>query len=236
MIAGTGTAVLAIAAASLGAGGSAARGAVIFQEDFERGAPSGWTYIQQARPDAIELVTDVARDGAHSARFDVRREDRIPGDASPRAELAGTGERVGPGDRRVYSWSTFVPRDYPRSRRWQVITQWKNEGTGSPPLELDIIGDQFQLSASVAGRSRTVWRAPIRRGRWTDFSMHLRFSERGSDARIRLFRDGRMVVDRRGLPTLFRGKRSYWKLGLYRDSAIRAPATLYHDAVQVRAP
>ena len=236
MIAGTGTALLALALASLGPGGTAARGTVVFADDFERGAPSGWTAIQRARPDAIEVVEDVARDGRRSARFSVRREDRIPGDEAPRAELAGTGEAVGPGDRRIYSWSTLVPRDYPRSRRWQVITQWKNEGTGSPPLEMDIIGGAFELSALVRGRSRTIWRGPIERGRWTDFSMHLRFSEEGSNTRIRLYREGRMVVDRRDLPTLFRGRRTYWKLGLYRDSKIRPPATLYHDAVQVRAP
>ena len=224
-----GAALLALAASVSGGGN------VIFADDFEAGEPLGWQELQRARPEAIRVVDGVARTGRRSVRVEVRHSDHVGGEAASRAELAGQGELVGPGDRRVYSWSTYVPDRYPYSRHWQVIAQWKNEGTGSPPVELDVHGDSFVLYALVRGRNKTLWRGPIGQG-WTDFSVHMRYSESGRDTRIRLYRDGRLATDRRDVPNLFRGRRNYFKLGLYRSGRIRATGVVYHDAVRVRRP
>jgi hypothetical protein len=117
-----------------------------------------------------------------------------------------------------------------------VIAQWKNEGSGSPPLELDIIGDDVVLSAHVDDEPVELWRAPLVRGRWLDFRVRIRFAERAEDAAIDLSYRGRPAVRRRDVPTLFAGRRSYFKLGLYRDGAITDTAALFHDAIEVRRP
>ena len=238
------TGLLLVAVAALAGCGSADRtspaprdtGTVVFAEGFEDGTLGGWDEVQRARPGSISIVGDRAREGARAARFELRDGDHIDGEEASRAELVAPDDPLGAGDEREYRWSTFVPARYPRSERWQVIAQWKNEGTGSPPLELDLLGDDVVLSAQAGGKPVELGRAPLARGRWLDFRVRIRFAERARDAAIDVWYRGRRMVRRRGVATLYPGRTSYFKLGLYRDGAITATAALYHDALEVRRP
>jgi hypothetical protein len=238
-----GALAVALAACALGCGADDRPAApprdtstVVFADSFESGTLDRWEEVQRARRRSIRVVEGRARDGRRAARFALRAGDRIAGETDARAELAQGGDPLGEGDEREYRWSTFVPERYPRSRRWQVIAQWKNEGEGSPPLELDLIGEDVVLTGHVDGRGIELGRAPLVRGRWLDFHVRIRFSERARDAAIELRLRGAPVALRREIPTLYPGRTSYFKLGLYRDGAIEDAASLYHDAVQVRRP
>lgn len=239
----TGALAGALVAAALGCGDkdgappAREAGMVVFADDFESGTLDRWEEVQRARRGNIRVVGDRARDGRRSARFSLRAGDRIAGETDARAELAQGGDPLGEGDEREYRWSTFVPSGYPRSDRWQVIAQWKNEGEGSPPLELDLIGDAVVLTAHVdEGRAVELGRAPLVRGRWVDFAVRIRFAARAGDAAIAFSYRGDQVPIRRVVPTLYAGRSSYFKLGLYRDGAITDTASLFHDALEVRRP
>ncbi|OAQ64328.1 polysaccharide lyase domain-containing protein [Pochonia chlamydosporia 170] len=63
---------------------------LVFREDFESGNLDQWDI--QACPNGVTIVTDVARNGTHSAKFTVSDDDKhdkcsqVPTD-SPRAQL-----------------------------------------------------------------------------------------------------------------------------------------------------
>jgi hypothetical protein len=159
-----------------------------------------------------------------------------------RSELVGTGaaNTLSNGQVRYFAWSTYLPADFAFSPKWRILTQWKNAGTGSPPLELKLIGDQWHLDGGWNGGScaegsdqRTAWTGTAARGRWTNFVAGIKFQE-GSDGNpyagwVELWQDGKPVLQRTPWKTLYRGCSSYLKLGLYRDPSIGTHDVVYHD-------
>jgi hypothetical protein len=110
---------------------------------------------------------------------------------------------------------------------FQVLTQWKNDGTGSPPIEFTI-GQNSGLFRMEGGwgnptgpklTSRDM--GPVIRGRWFRFVAHIYFSSDPAKALVEAWLDGVQVVAgyRPAGGTLYPGMKSYQKLGYYRDSS-----------------
>jgi Polysaccharide lyase len=210
---------------------------------FESGDLSEYDSVQRAADDRLRVVRRPRRDGRYAARFEVRGGDVQAATTGIRAELIAErdrGRKTMAGDERWYAWSTLFARDYAISDQWQTFVQWKNDGTGSPPLAMTVQGDEIRFTGGSQNGFERFWRGPIERGHWHDFVAHVRWSPHPGRGLVELWHDGRRVVSRTPAATMYKDDRgrpipNYLKIGLYRSSAIDAPQVLYHDALRVGA-
>jgi hypothetical protein len=201
--------------------------------DFESGTASDWA-IQRSSDDRIRILSSPLRDGGKVGRFEVRGGDSVSGSA--RAELADTNNMASEGQERTYSWSTLLPSDYPIVDKWQDIVQWKNEGTGTPPLQIGIRGDQIGLAGGPQVNYRWPWKTTVERGKWVDFTVRIKWSSDAQVGWVEAWYEGQQVLERYPMATLYPGVDNYFKLGLYRDSDISQTGVVYHDDVVISAP
>jgi Polysaccharide lyase len=219
----------------------AAPDAELVRLDFDTGDLSQYDMVQRAGDDRLRVVEAPTREGPYAARFEVRAGDTQEATTGIRAELIAEhdgGRKATAGDDRWYRWSTLFAEDYPLIDEWQTFVQWKNDGTGSPPLAMTVQDDEIRLSGGEQNGFHLYWRAPIERGRWHDFVAHVRWSPDPDTGLVELWHDGRRVVPATRTVTMYRDELgraipNYLKIGLYRSSAITQPQVLYHDGVLV---
>jgi hypothetical protein len=210
-------------------------GRVLRRADWETGDLRQWDYAETVSRRRIRAVRHSVQ-GRFAGRFEVRNGEDPLGNYGERAEvLIRTGEREG--QVRWYSWSTKFPRNFPIVNRWswQVFTQWHSRANGPPPLGWYIEGNRIVLKAhrhAAPGRLigiRDIWRGPIRRGKWHHIKMRVRWS--GSDRRgwVELWMNGRRVVKRARVRTMYPGYGNYFKQGYYRCNCLTRTGVVYHD-------
>ncbi len=230
------TSLAFLAAVALAAPAAAS---VSWRGDFETGDRSQWSRVEMIAPDRLQVVESPHRQGRYALRAEVRKWDDPINASGNRNELIrydGASE----GKEFYYGWSTLLPADYPLTPTWQVITQWHHPGnTGAPPVRF-VLG----CSASDCGRplpdtlffivdGKAVWQmAPVTRGGWHDFVFHVRWSANSSVGFVELWYDGRLVVPKRFIRTLYSSAdTNYLKMGLYRDEATDPTQVLFHDGM-----
>ena len=219
--------------------------------DFETGdlsqyGDTPWNIHGGALPP--EIVTQPVREGRYAVAL------TIPGTSNgegitddSRSELQPRLDDIEEGDELWFAFSVRLGEDYPVDAAWQTITQWKNDGEGSPPVELSA-QDGSWVVAGGAGHPDDVEPfaervAPAVAGEWVDWVFRIRFSADPEVGEIEVWKDGELV-----LPT-FRPQSgtmyppgehaehvepsSYLKTGYYRAGSISEPATVYYDAWRV---
>jgi hypothetical protein len=220
----------------------------LFRGDFDKGNLRQW-HVQRAGKGRIKVVRRPRAEGRYAAKFTVRANDVVaPGLGSGhRAEVYARGPEDGYPDRaghvRYYGWCTYLPRKYPLVNSWQVLTQWKNGGSGSAPVYLRLQeGTVFlmgEYTTSTNGRAAGVlWKHGIKRGRWHSFVLRVRFGTSKEKGSLKLWYDRKLALPRTPRTTMSirpngRGRPNYWKLGLYRSGAINTRQTVYHDGAFV---
>jgi Polysaccharide lyase len=206
---------------------TAARASVVWRGDFETGDLSQWSSVD-GLASRLTVTTSPVRQGAHALRTELRNGDFS--NNGNRNELVWSEPQT-EGMDRYYAWSTWFDVEYPSETTWQVFTQWHHTGnTGSPPLEMDVYAEELRLYT----RGTTVlWSAPLVRGVWHDFILHVRWSADASVGFVELWHDGVKVLDRKTLATLYAGQSALMKQGLYRDSSIVPTAVVFHDGMTV---
>ena len=208
---------------------SAANGAVTWRGDYETGNTSQWFEIE-GLASRLTVVQSPARQGKYALRTELRSGDYAS--SGCRNELSRSDVHETEGTERWYAWSTMFDETYPSANTWQVFTQWHHNGpTGSPPLEFDVVGENLQLSGAATGSTRVLWTAPLRRGVWHDFVVHVRWS--ASSGSVELWYDGQKALEATPFKTLYDGQYVYLKQGLYRDASIQQTAVVYHDGMRV---
>lgn len=126
------------------------------------------------------------------------------------------------------------PRETGGGVAWQVITQWKNDGTGSPPVELKIGGSQLFLDGNSGGWSVNI--APVTAGNRYDIILGLTFSEAPTTSTANVWVNGTQYLTNfhpTGAGFLYTGVNSYWKAGIYRETGLptQAKASLWYGAL-----
>jgi hypothetical protein len=181
-----------------------------------------WNFVGAKQPTVVP-ATDLP--GRKALRF------TMPGGAQ-RAEIEPNVDNFTEGQDRYIRLTVRLAPGFPiDTDTWQLITQFKNEGTGSPPLELRIGKGNFILSggADAPGGSKNFDKtiAPAVVGKVTTLVLHVKFSSNSSTGVVDAWVDGQQKVSgyHPAAGTLYRGDYSYWKLGLYRDRSISKPAT-----------
>ena len=201
---------------------------VVWRGDFETGDRSQWSKTQMVSSDRLAVVSSPVREGRYAIKATVKQGDDPISSSGNRNELVKmTGEKSG--DEYFYRWSTMFAADFPSVKTWQLFTQWHHDGCcGSPPVEFYVNGETMYLR--VGGTSGSVvWSAPLARAQWQDFIFHVKWSPNSSVGFIELYHQGKLVVARRYMATMYSGTTNYLKVGLYRNSSISPVGVVYHD-------
>jgi hypothetical protein len=204
---------------------------------------------------AVEMQSAIVRAGHGAVRITVHSRDTFEagqnGDAdSERDELlearAVTSRGATPYE---FSWSMYVPPDFPIVPVRLVVAQWKQYcrpdsarcSDDSPVLAVRYIGGVLQITQDLAHKQIVLYEEKTDlRGRWLDLRFRVRFTP-SVDGRIQAFLDGTQVVDFHGVtantedtatgyssPSYF-----FFKMGLYRN-VMPQPMTIYLDEYRKR--
>ena len=202
-------------------------------DGFESSKLSASWSAERSLPGAIQIQSEVVRAGRSAVLITLHPGDQLDdekGTILERAELMEARELASTeNEDYAYSFSLFLPRDFPIVPTRLVIAQWKQYcpsgacSQDSPVLALRYQGGEFRVTLHAGAKTRTLFRtADEIRGRWLDFAFHVRFSRDGS-GRIRASLNGREIADYAGVSAYSEAfgypptGRFYFKMGLYRD-------------------
>lgn len=206
-----------------------------------------WSHWSRGRfvKGAVVPERSIVRSGDGALAITVRDGDRYEaasaeGAATERDELMEAWwlySRQGP--TYVYSFSLYIPPDFPQSSERLVIAQWKQLcwrcHPDNPVLAIRYQDGRIRITRRDAFHSEELYRGNEEvRGRWLDFRFVIRF-ESSDEGTIDATLDGQPIVHYRG-PTVYvpptgrtiRGL-VYFKTGLYRDALGEPPWTIYVD-------
>lgn len=209
---------------------------------------NAWSGSEVVQPDRIGIVPDVKRGEklVRALRFLVKKNDYPPGKGTsgPRAELLRQDKRP-EGTERYCAFSVMFPKGSfaVKEGSWQVFHQyhqgylpdgaggWKTIGR-SPPVEFSIVGSTLYLKTNDHKapdyKEKTHWSAPLEYDKWYDFILHAKWSSNPATGFLRLFLNGKEVVPRTPVATMFPGFDIYLKAGLYRKKDIEPDSVVYH--------
>lgn len=204
--------------------------AVIFRDDFAAGGLDRWNLSEDDRyglghatPERIRIVDAPGLGpGRKAVRFFV---PRAPD--SFRAEISLPSER---GFReRWYGARILVPADWvpDATRGNDIVLQWHAiPGTGKPTnpnLEISVAHTNWHVRQTFGDPPdhKKGWQTnlddPVRPGVWATWVVHAKWSP-GEDGCLRIWKDGRLVVDRKGInvySTIGVDYTPYLKTGIY---------------------
>lgn len=205
-----------------------------------------WTN-RRFEPGAIVFEESVVRSGRRALAITVRSGDRPEaasdfGAATERDELmeswwlySRTGRTY------VYSFSLYLPTDFPQTPERLVIAQWRQLCEGSPCVpDNPILALRYEIGRLQITRNGEHGKTLLYqnnedvRGKWLDFRFVVRWGA-SSDGIIDATLQGRGIVHYQGTtiyqpgPGHPRYALIYFKTGLYRDALHEPPWTMYVD-------
>ena len=149
-----------------------------------------------------------------------------------------------------YSWSMYLPADFPIVPVRLVVAQWKqycDSDSGpcsddSPILAVRYVNGVLSIVQSFGRSEKAVLYEEKRdlRGHWLDLRFQARFTPQATGF-VRAWLDGKQVVDYSGVTANAESAATgyptpsyyYFKMGLYRD-VMPQPMTLYLDEYRKR--
>lgn len=212
--------------------------------DAETGDKSQWAKQTVKEDSRIQVVTNQVNQGNYSYRVELRPGDNPSG---CRATLAsGPSGKMGPvhmirdGDDAYYGLSVYLPsQTFVTLDKWRLILQFKAPDTGSPPISLNIRGNNWLLNYRPTATSSVLHKAkfPLTKDRWEKFMMHIKWSKDPKIGSIEMYCNGNLIVPTFNTSTIhvLSGKvyENFVALGLYRDSSIKVIDVIYHDGFVV---
>lgn len=133
-----------------------------------------------------------------------------------------------------YSFSFYLPKNFPIKNRRLVIGQWKQKGKRSPVLAQRFKNGVFYITSDSEGFStKTLYKKKVDLekflGNWHEVRYRVRFSK-DKHGLLEAYLNGSKIVNYKGVL----GNRSdpdafYFKFGLYRDE-MQEPMTIYFDS------
>ena len=204
---------------------------------FDNFDDTPWNDVGASAP---VIVDSPVTAGAKAAQF------TMPAKGT-RSEIVPTTAEFTEGQDRWFRFSFVLGANFPTQvTTWQVLTQWKNDGDGSPPLEITAGRGNLNLEGGYGypGAPRTFAQtlAPAVIGQRTDLIVHVFFSRDPSKGSVDVWDNGTQVLagykptggtlyptTKASTATLS----SYWKMGIYRDSAITQQAQYTIESAKV---
>jgi hypothetical protein len=216
------------------------------QDGFEKPKLGSNWITERMVPGAFSTQSEIVRSGCCAGQITVRPNDRLEeasddGAATERDELMEAPQYWSQsGKTYEYSFSLYLPSDFPIVEKRLVIAQWKQLcewgscRPDNPVLAIRYVGGVlFVTRKNDDGEKKVYSSQGETRGRWLDFRFVTRFSQ-GQDGAIDGWMNGQQIVQYRGI-TAYRAARGYpahgfffFKMGLYRD-LMKQPMTIYLD-------
>jgi hypothetical protein len=204
---------------------------------FDNFDDTPWNNVGASAP---VIVDSPVTPGAKAAQF------TMPAKGT-RTEVVPTTAEFTEGQDRWFRFSFVLGSNFPTQvTTWQVLTQWKNDGDGSPPLEITAGRGNLNLEGGYGypGTPKTFAQtlAPAVIGQRTDLIIHVFFSRDPSKGSVDVWDNGAQVLAgyKPAGGTLYPTTKaatatmsSYWKMGIYRDSAITQPAQYTIESAKV---
>ena len=217
---------------------------VHIQDRFEEPKLSSiWTTWKMV-PGAFSTRSEIVHNGHGAAQITLRANDCFEeasddGAASERDELMEAPRFWSHSGRTYdYSFSLYLPRDFPIVEvrlviaQWKQLCEWASCRPDNPVLAIRYVGGVLFVTRKNDAGEATIYRSQGEmRGRWLDFRFVTRFSQ-SDDGAINGWMNGQQIVQYRGV-TAYRAARGYpahgffyFKMGLYRD-LMKQPMTIY---------
>jgi hypothetical protein len=213
-------------------------------DGFESGKLSGIWNTERFLPGAVEFQTAVVESGKSAIKITLRPGDQLEeekGTILERAELQESYKLISMEDSiYIYSFSLFLPGDFPVVSTRLVIAQWKQYcrsgkcGIDNPVIALRYESGEFYITLKTEPKKLILYsQKEDIRNKWLNFRFQLKFS-RNPDGRIKAWLNDRDIINYSGVtaysesygypdPGYF-----YFKMGLYRDH-MDLPMTIYID-------
>ncbi|MFA5031713.1 MAG: polysaccharide lyase [bacterium] len=197
-------------------------------------------------PGAVEIQSDIVRKGKSAIKITIHKGDRIqPGygivKTSERDELVERKE-LGPkeGKSYSYSFSLYIPKDFPIVPTRLVLAQWKQSDENNtalvinPLLALRYQNGELYITLQTTEKSIRLFQTKEEiRGQWIDYVFHMKFT-RIESGFVKVWMNGKEIINYTGI-TAYSEKYNYlklgyfyFKMGLYRDQ-MDEPMTIYLD-------
>lgn len=226
---------------------------LVFVDGFESGKLDRWSFRWLRRRKSARIVSGPVRFGQRALEISLRRSD-LMFSKGKRSELQVPGH-YDLGRAYWYGFSVYLPQGWKEDFRAEVVAQWfatRDEDLGerprSPSLALRIKKkhwivtyryDRKRLSVGNTAPKGKVYKVRYRRGVWTDWVFHVRWSA-ADDGLTRVWRDGQLVATRKGPNTYNDAVGPILKIGIYKapwnkpeaKSAVSS-RLLYFDEVRV---
>ncbi len=215
-------------------------------DGFESGGlGSNWSEWRLA-PGSFRVQSNVVRAGRSAGEITVHAGDRHEaasddGNATERDELMEAWYLVAHMHRTYrYSFSLFLPADFPNVptrlvlAQWKQLCEWPRCRPDNPVLAIRYQNGELAV-ARQDDRAKSILYSTKQesRGRWLDFRFETRFS-RGEDGQIDIWLNGEPIAHYKG-PNVYHQHFGYpahgyvyFKTGLYRDE-MQQPMTMYVD-------
>lgn len=224
-------------------------------DGFEGPALSELWESSRFAPGSVEIQSLIARAGHSAVRITLHSHDVFEagraGEAdSERDELLESRRLVSSEDTNYeFSWSIYLPKDFPIAPVRLVVAQWKQYcgddskacSDDSPVLAVRYIGGVLLITQDIDHKHIVLYEEKRDlREKWLDLRFQVRFTPR-SNGSVKVWLDERQVVDYRGVTadaeTSTTGysspSRFYFKMGLYRN-VMSLPMTIYLDEYRKR--
>ncbi len=209
-----------------------------FESDTLNSVWSDWRFL----PGAIEFQSETVHSGSKAIKITLKPGDQMEEERNTileRAEL--TDRQISVEDSGyVYSFSMFLPPDFPVVPTRLVIAQWKqycesrNCQIENPVLSLHYESGEFTIELKTKPKKAVLFSTEKDiRNQWLNFRFRVRFT-RNSSGQIIVFLNDQEIINYSGI-TAYSQKYGYtfpgyfyFKMGLYRDQC-DIPMSLYID-------
>ena len=196
---------------------------------------------------SVELQSNIVRRGSKGAlKITIKKGDRIEKGnknikTSERDELLEKKE-YGPHENELYnySFSIYLPHDFPIVNTRLVLAQWKQHDEGdkaiinNPILALRYVGGKLYITLQSDEKKLRIFSTKEEiRGKWIDFSFKVNFSS-SNQGIVKIKMNGKNIVNyigRTAYPEEYgysKPNSFYFKIGLYRDKMDK-PMIIYID-------
>ena len=213
----------------------------MFVGDAETGDASQFCHVHSAVR-LPPVVTSPVRDGKYAFKSEVRDGAEIYG--TERSEFANGPTLCGKhtykeGDVNYTAVSIFPEANFPRYSHWSLVTQFKGPHTGTPPMQISLKDDKWEILGNGRISPRPRWLiGTMKRGTWNDFVVHAKWSPDPRVGWFEVYFQGELVIPRTYTSTMYLddgvATPLFLSVGQYRDTGpTSGTAVLYVDAVRV---
>jgi hypothetical protein len=225
----------------------------ILAKRFERDL-SGWGQELCCKHSA-QSANSPTRAGGQAVKITLKKSDPYFKNSRPRAELKL--RPVPANSERWYGLSVFIPKEYTlEPKSFEIITQFISppdkdlgEKWHRPSLTLSMrkkgftltnYWDSRQITKGKQFEGRQQWNlGDVEKGKWIDFVYHAKWSYK-SDGLLEVWKDGKLIVQRKGANTFNDKRGPYFKMGIYKpdwksrpERSITTQRIIYFDEVRV---